>query len=81
MRVLEFGDHLGFGFEALYKFRMLGELRQDNLDRNLAFNGWLFGAVDDAEAAFADALDQLIASNFLTAKIFHFVDPDEKSYP
>jgi hypothetical protein len=72
---------LGLSFKTLNEFGVGRILRKDDFDCNLAIDGWLLGAVDDAEAAFANAFDQLIASNVLTAQVIHLDVPDEKSLP
>ena len=67
----DLSDHPGFGLEAPHEIGVVGEFGQDDLDRHLAVDRRLLGAVDDAESAFADAFDQLIASDFPAAKIIH----------
>ena len=59
--MLQAGDVLGFGLEAGYEFRIVGVLRQNNLDRHFPADGPLGGAVDGAVGPSPDLLLQFIA--------------------
>ena len=61
MRVLELGDDLRLALETTDEVRMVRELGRDRLDRDLASDLRLDGAVDDAERTLADLLQEPIA--------------------
>ncbi len=60
MGMLQAGDQLRFGFEAADEVGVVGVPGQDDLDGDFAPDRGLEGAVDGAEAAYADALAQLV---------------------
>ncbi len=63
VQVLQPGHQLGFGLEAADEVGVVGVLGQDDFDGHVAPHRGLIGAVDHAEAARADALAQLVASD------------------
>ena len=64
--VLESGDQLGFGLKPADEGRIIGKLGSDDLDRHLAAHHRLIGPIDDAEAALAELLAQLVAADCKT---------------
>jgi hypothetical protein len=68
--VLQSGDQLSFGFEAADEFRMVCVPGQDDLDRHFTLDQGLDGAVDDAEAAFPDAIAELVAADGAAGEVF-----------
>ena len=63
VRVLEPGDELGLGLEPADERRVVGELGPDHLDRHLAPDDRLVGAVDRPEGAAPELLAQLVAAD------------------
>ncbi len=63
VRVLELRDELCLGLEATDEGGLVDELGADDLDRHLAADRGLIGAVDDAEVAGADLLAKLVAAD------------------
>ena len=61
------GDKLRFGFKAANEVGLVGELGENDLDRDLAPDGGLVGAVHDAEPPTADSLAQFVAFEQCTA--------------
>jgi hypothetical protein len=54
MHVFQVRYQLGLGVKAADKFRVVGVVRQNDLDRNFAFYGVLKAAIDRAKATSAD---------------------------
>ena len=69
MRVLEAGDDLRLVLEPADEVRVVGELRMHRLDRDLAPDLRLDRAVDDAERALADLLEQPVAAERLALEV------------
>ena len=69
VRVLELGDDLRLALEATDEVRMVRELGRDRLDRDLASDLRLGGAIDHAERALADLLQEPIAPQRLALEI------------
>ncbi len=63
VRVFEPGDELGLGLEPADERRVVGELGRDHLDRHLAPDDRLVGAIDGAERAATELLAQLVAAH------------------
>ena len=61
VRMLQAGNELGFGFEALHEARIVRELGPHHLDGHLASHARLHRPVHRAEAAFADDIAELVA--------------------
>ena len=63
MRVFQPGSQLSFNFKAPDKIGVIGQLRQNCLDRHLTPDLGMVGAIDDAKAAHPDPLADLVAAD------------------
>lgn len=63
MRVFELGDQLGLPFELADEVGVVGQTRVDDLDRDLATELGLKGAIDRAEGTAADPLAELVPAH------------------
>src|SRR5207249_9631397 len=69
--MVELGERLGLGLEALDEAVVLEQLRGERLERDLASQWLLHGAVDDRHAAAAEALDDLVLAEARPGEVFH----------
>src|SRR5207249_8571273 len=69
--MVELGERLGLGLEALDEAVVLEQLRGERLERDLASQWLLHGAVDDRHAAAAEALDDLVLAEARPGQVFH----------
>ena len=63
VRMLQRRDHLRLGLEAADEGRVVGEVGTDDLDRHLATDSGLIGAVGRARGTVADLLPQLVSTH------------------
>ena len=63
VRMLERRDHLRFGLETTDEGRVVGEVGTDDLDRHLATDSGLVGAVRRTRRTVADLLAQLVPTH------------------
>jgi hypothetical protein len=62
---------LRFHLKAADKIRLIGELRQNDLDRDIALDQRLVGTINRAETAYTEEFVQLVTSNDLSAGNSH----------
>jgi hypothetical protein len=79
--MLQAGDQARFALEAADEVRVIGVLRQDDLNDDLAGHRSLICPVDLPDPPSADALAQLVTSDLLVCRMIHvlsmrYVDRD-----
>src|SRR3990172_581902 len=80
VRMIELGDGARFALEALAELGILGEVRRENFDSDVALQAGLVGFVDARHAAFAQKLKDFVLAECAADQIVHDVASSFRSW-